>query len=707
MNHIPDKILEHSYLMPLESLLILLDNSLPKFLTQIENMDESIFSTLTTLSHYGAYYILIPLNEMMTIWLDEKPLEWWNHHFLNLPNGKILMQITESFHEKMLPHHCPWPSESKKDGIPLSHISSAMMYEILWESYAQNTDILLIPKASSNLCLLIPGLFLPLLKKNFLEMLEEYAFPCLIDTVENLEKCPIPNKILSAIVKRAVFYYSSELGVRYKSVISRMISPVMQYTQEEFSNLRPQSYAAILQEEMNHSFISFYLTQNWIEQLDILSQYIDKYMLQNPSSQFLKQCIPTLMQCAGRNSDSSDRLFSLLPSLSTHEKSNQIILLALYRALCVETGSYPSRLLEKINSIFAETGPLNILIEILNDIVNFYTRFTRELPLRFDQTAFHTLQETSTEKDKIFYMIYEAYLPSSRYGILADVKWLSDHLFSNEKVIIFLNRQLEQVKDTALNYSTRLLAAAQFRQLFNGMATHLYSEARLHLPPCLEILKIPLTCNSEGESPQDEIFHLYSYSQIKELTDLNNRLRDAMEKIPSFYTVMQFESLNPSSPQELMLSGLYDTLKGHDVLLDSHKQRLEKIELSQKAAAQSIQYVLTFLTKNNIAAHDMLIEAFVHDYSLSLEFSGILHDLLAEKKSLQPDCARALETLNQILESAISHPEDYEYKIRKDLLAEAVTDFCSCIPVLSQLTGAAQCIKKLQQIFNAGSQENT
>ena len=222
------------------------------------------------------------------------------------------------------------------------------------------------------------------------------------------------------------------------------------------------------------------------------------------------------------------------------------------------------------------------------------------------------------------------------------------------------------------------------------MATHLYSEARLHLPPCLEILKIPLTCNSEGESPQDEIFHLYSYSQIKELTDLNNRLRDAMEKIPSFYTVMQFESLNPSSPQELMLSGLYDTLKGHDVLLDSHKQRLEKIELSQKAAA-----------------HDMLIEAFVHDYSLSLEFSGILHDLLAEKKSLQPDCARALETLNQILESAISHPEDYEYKIRKDLLAEAVTDFCSCIPVLSQLTGAAQCIKKLQQIFNAGSQENT
>lgn len=181
------------------------------------------------------------------------------------------------------------------------------------------------------------------------------------------------------------------------------------------------------------------------------------------------------MQCVGLNDDANTYLLDILEYMNGRERSYEVFLLGLYRAIAIERFSNHQKIFIKMNEIFYSEKISNNLIDVFEDISKFYKALSDELPKRFKKETLEELIIHANEDDKWLYKSYMFYCKYSdiHKDIHKDIKLTYDYLFSDNKLISLFENQLNIVKDPCLVYSKRVLHVHLLAQLFYSLAAHL------------------------------------------------------------------------------------------------------------------------------------------------------------------------------------------------------------------------------------------
>lgn len=686
VNETPKNFSDHVLFEPMRNFLICANQNAETFMEGICKQSESIIEMVRPLYHFGLTHVLIPLNELLACVLDKIQLKWWNNNLSGLKNYTWISRLQKQFHEKAI----SYARKYQFIGYPYPwsfYTSVAEMEKIVWDSYSDQVHSILQGYGDNKLGILIPGLYIYRLDEIYIKLLYEYTFPSLKEIIQKYDDYTVAsNKYEVAAIKLIVHMYASELGWRYFQTFSYSLRNILSLSEEELACMRYQEYKKIVLCDDGQAVIASYLPKNWVHQLWMLTRYIKKYQLKGYSERALDYSMPILMQCIGLNDDAIEYLLDTLDQLSIKDKSSEIFLLSLYRAVSVNRFQNRTNIISIMEKIFTSNHIPVDLICVQEDILKFYKMLSNELPKRFQKEMLAELVTVADESDKVFYELYLLY-PEAHIDDIEHVKWLYDCLFSQEQIVSQMETLINQSKSIDVTYSTKILNVHTFNQLFYALTSHINDTVRIAVDACFRLLNI-----DENKYPMisREVFYVYSYRQHTLLIQLDKRLRTEIERIPFYSAALQFEKikLEGSSNSKEMLERIERHLKNLELLL-RYKDEIQNI-------------VLKYAADKDTVLNRVIMQALINNKNLTLEFCNSVHDLCKSHEAvhLPAESLKVLKAIGDLLEQAVSHPEEYQNRILKDEFLSALESFCDCVPGVSTISNLIQGINSLRKAFN-------
>lgn len=694
MTEITRQISEHVMFNPMSRFLSLVKKDAETFLDSVQKRDESVIDMMKTLHHFGLYHILIPFYELVPCFLTGDLLSWWNSRISELENYSQLAGILNTFHEKAINY------ASKYFFIEESYVWSfrspvAVMEEMLWDSYCNDVDSLVKQNAKRNFGILIPGLYPRQLNEKYIELLENRVFPCLIDIIEQYYDCQTGLNIYeAAAIKLAINLYLNELGWRYYTTLSDSSKGVLELSEEELADMHYTEYRNILLHDDEQGTIAAYLSVPWTIQLRKLARYAKKILLDNADINLLNWSLPVLMQCVGCNDDANDYLLELLEQMDVRDRSCEVFLLGLYRAVAVTRFDNHSKILFIMNAIFNSEKISNDLIDVFEDILKFYKTLTEELPKRFKKETLEELISCAGEEDKWFYENYLFYCEHNDDEYIEKVKWIYDHLFSDNKLISNFEKKLNMIKNPDSAYSTKILHTQQLYGLFASLTSHLRQEVRIAVSSCFMYLDMQ---GIQYTIENNEVFMVYSRSQHLRLIELAKRLDFQMAHVPAYNTVEQFKHIQFEGTETTRQ--MFEKLENEVHL---QRRRIEQIETVQKCNDIIYKYILEYTSDKDGTLNQTIMGALVSNKELTLEFCNSIHEMCKSSVTMHLPSEKVdlLKKMGNLLELAVSYPMEYQNKIIKDEFLSAIKCFVECIPGAGNITSFTRGMYSLKKAFD-------
>lgn len=692
-------ISEHVMFQPMHQFLRYINMDDAVFIDAVYKQNDLIFKVMNALYKFGAFNIVVPLNELMTMTLSGSQLLWWNRETsVFLDNYKALRDIQEMFHSNAIRYaaHFDFMGE-----YPASFMTSeADMMERLWDSYPADIGGFLEKHYDANVGMLIPGLFQQKLEQSYLEMLDQRTLPTLLKILKQHSDCLITlTEHEIAVIKLAVATYSSELGWRYLTLISQSLKKILQYDERSLCCLRYHEYRSLVFSD-DLATIDSFMSNHWVEQIQSVAYYIKSFEIKDYSSNALRYSLPTLLHCVGRNEDASDSLLELFEELSIRGSSAEVFLLALYRAVSLERFSNHQKILLEMRAIFGAKSIPSSLLHTLEDILKLYQALFAELPKRFELETLQELLNNASASDKFFYEKYQLYLNHPMIDdMVTQVKWLYDSLFVKHQLVFQLEVAIKCAKDFSQPYSTKLIAIQWFARMFGLLTSHINYNIRVVGKECLQNLGGNDTYGDGSAVKIDEIFDVYSPSQHKRLLAYNERLAQEMESLPRYSTVALFEKLYLTTDSDITeFAQEVRHLADGQMLLTQKVTDLETASDYYKIITNAI---LTYGTSLDNSLGRAIMEALISKKDTTVK----LYEEIQrwgnpdEESRLSSEDLEILRKVRRLLEDAISRPEHYTRAVAKEELLSALKDLLEAIPGVGNVIAALTALVPLTESF--------
>lgn len=692
MDELIKRISGHIMFSPMNLFLYFLNQKAEAFVESVYRQNEAVIEMLKPLYHFGFAHVLVPLNELLCGVLDEAWLRWWNSSVSGLENYAYMAKLTDTFHEKAV----FYAEDRQFDGAayPWTFYNSvAAMEELLWDSYPDHAGSVLQGCEDSRIGIPIPGIYLKRLDEVYIRLLHDHALPRLDEIVQKYNSyAPALNKYEEAAIKLAVYIYGGELGWRYISTLSGSLCNVLAYSEEELANMRYQEYKDVVFYDNESAAIASFLPASWVYRLRSLTRHIKTFQLAEYNGEkALDYSMPVLMQCIGAVDDAGEYLLNTLDQMSVRDGSSEIFLLALYRTVSVNRSHNRLNIISVMEKMFNSNRIPDDLIDVQEDILRFYKALADELPKRFQEETLAELIAAADESDKLFYQLYLFYREAHTDNI-EHVKWVYDCLFSQGRLVSQMEAQLEQAKNRRIAYSTRILHIYAFNRLFYALASHVDNDVRIAADACFRLLNID---KEKYPVKAAEVFQVYSHRQRMLLVQLYKRLRAETERIPHYETVLQFERIK--------FEGSDDSKQMADRIFNILKEQIEPLELARKCENTVCGYILKYAADKDTMLNQAIMQAMINNRELTLEFCNSIHELCKSPAAarLPAESRKVLEEIGDLTERAVSYPEEYRNKIRKEEFLSAVKSFCDCIPLVSTVSSVTQGIISLKKVFDS------
>lgn len=533
---------EHTFTRPIREYLKLADYSISEFLNQIYLNNNSLLESLSILAKYKAYDILIPFNIIVSLSSDEEYLKCWNNIINRMNNSNEIFNISKKLYQKLI--NSPKRAAFMNLNLYgyLYTFSIAEIENLVWKVCIEHFSNIYELDEDFGLCLFTAGLYSNDINNTYWKYIDKNIFPLLFEECKKIERSIDPNSFEIALMKRTIYIFCSELGVKYYNAVSHMIAPIISKNKEQFDFFCNNNLTENLQKIIN-VYMSYCINKNWIIQLECLYKYSEKYQLKNFSCKSLGLCLPVLLQCVGEYEEAAKKAISNVNLLSLNERSGEVILLALYIAMFTTPTDIQFQVGSVLENIFNFEYQLKDIIDVFIDIKEFYDKFTYELSMRFDKNGINQLKKND---DSFFYEIYKEKIPdielNKKTGIeyVDDAYWLLCHLFKNKKLLYEMEELIGGISNEENKYSERLMLVSLFYRLFFALASHLDTEPRICVRVVCELVDI-----SEDEleklNDKNELFEIYNKKQEKELSELSQRLSDAYKNLPQYVPTRKYE----------------------------------------------------------------------------------------------------------------------------------------------------------------------
>lgn len=687
-------ISEHVMFQPMGRFLRMADIAVDTFIDAIFEQNNLPFELSKTLYKFGAFNILIPLNELMLEILPENQLSWWKQKmFVFFKDCDVLHDIQKAFHDNAFCYAAKFEFAMAYPGSFLS--SEAAMMEMLWESFSADVSSLKM-QGDMMAGILIPGLFVGKLEHSYLELLDQKGLPALLEILKQHDEClRTLTKYEVTTIKLFVAQYSSELGWRYVTQLPQSLRKILQYKEQDLCSLRYREYSSLVFSDSQT--IDSFISVHWVVQLQALGDYVKSFALKDNSSKALRYSLPTLLHCVGQDEDASDYLITLFGELSIRGCSDEAFLLALYRAVSIERFNNRRRILAEMQRIFGAKNFSSSLLSVLQDILKFYQVLFKELPKRFKQEALQELVDATTGSDKIFYQNYQLYLEHFwDNNPVQRVKWLYDVLLVHYQLVAKLEAALEYIKDTSATYSDRIMSLHWFARVFGLLTSHIEHDIRVAGEQCLLCLAGDDISEFNNEVRMDEIFDVYSPSQYERLRVYDERLAQEMQSVPSYSTAVLFEKLDLSSDIDgIEIIQRIQHLAESDAILSQKFDRVENVSNLHNAIGTAF---LSYAFSSDTQLGQAMMEAIIFDKDATLRLYQEIQRWsdTGNVKQLSFEELEILHKVSDLLEDAIYHPEHYIQVAAKKKLVGAMKDLMGAIPVVGDVVTGAVALGELK-----------
>ena len=537
------RLSEHIFAKPLKEYLNLANYNITYFCDQISLKDASISDILLALKKFKAYDILLPFNILIKISFDEDYLEWWNKVIASLDVNNEIRDLTEKLYQKFIndERKAHW----KQISVFECAFSIAKIESYVWETCFEYFEDIYQDDIKLDICLFTSGLYISEIKYDFWKNIDEKVFPQLLSECQKISESIMPNRFEMALIKRTVFVFCSELGSFYYNVICNMVPPIISYSKTELEENCDKILNQILEKSTNRmNDTDFYISKKWVDQLDKLYKYSEKYQFNSFSCKCLGFCLPILLQCIGQYRSASNKAMNYINQLPASDRTNDVLFLSLYIAMFTTSIDTQARIGSIFEEIFNGEYQLDQIIDVFNDIKLFFIKFSNELSMRFDKNEIKQLKE---KNDPNFYIIYEYAIcdlsqdRKTGFEEIDDAYWLLTNLFGNGKIESTMDKLLENISNEDLNYSIRLMYVSRLYQLFFALASHLETEVRVCIKDVCGFVDIPDSDDLKRVFEKNEIFYIYNSIQVKELRELGRRLQNVYENLPRYFSTLRYE----------------------------------------------------------------------------------------------------------------------------------------------------------------------
>lgn len=661
-----------------------------QFLDQAAAEDPAVRDLLHLLAQYGAYDILIPLNELMRCVLPKPAQRCWAGWMNRLPGRKRLERMAKRFRSRL-----------RQNNISTLFLSVHRIYAMVWDICLPELERRPQPGHGCNLCGLLPGLHAPHLTADYLKMLEQYLFPALEEAVDGMDTALVQNRNRHDLVCYAVSCCAGELGWQYYCALSSVSRDVLRCSWSELSEMGYQQYRQMLCRGMENKTIAFDPEHEWVRRMEQLCRLADKFRI---DARRLEMCLPVLLQCVGRNEDASSRLMEILDKCDAGTRSDGVLLQGIYRALSVEKGKKQQKLYSLLISIVSQSQMIRTAAEVVEDAQKFYKRFAGELELRFDAEGIAALLSQADLEDLPLYQICRKLVPDHVEQVYGEVVWLRDNVFGSGRAVAAFHRQLEIIRSENEPYSVRLKAVWDANALFGCLAGRLDGQAadvRLYLYRTLEILELPGLLGMAQERFASEVFELYTNSQIRQLRILQQRFDEVLQNLPDYVSVIEYEHNSPEDPARRQ-----DEIQLLKLQLEGTSRDIEQLQNSQNALP-AILDLLVRAQGGYDPQNSAIAAALAENQEDALALSDTLHALLKNSGKMPAAYVTLLEKLNVLTEYALCSDAELNRQKRKECFGEIIAALGDLIPGIDKIKTVAQlisAIRKLGDTFDPDAQ---
>lgn len=533
-----------SYLSPLKDYLFFLNKKISVFWEEIQSKDTQIVPVIEVIYYHKAYDIFIPLNMMVNLYASDDVIEWWNSIIDSIDCKHEIKDLTELLYSEFSNDNrrtlCAKMSD--REYFQCSN-SFAIVEKTVWKICKEYFRHINKSESSIYIGLYTGGLYSDFVSFDYLKYINEVVFKHLFKIAEINSKDFLASPYELALIKRTVFAYCSEFGAIYYNLVGTMVIPIISCDTLKLENEPHEYLLETLKDAIaKQGRTAFYLTECFVNNLEQLYLYSERYQFNSNSCKYLGACLPILMQCVSKNDQAVELSLNYINEMSLREKADERILLSLYIAMFTSDDNKQSHICNILDGIFNSEYQLNSMISVIKDIIIFFEKFSQELSMRFDIQKIATLKKL----DPAFYCVYEVCVPEltktgkTEFTPINDALVLSKHVF-NCNVTNKMKQLLNVINDINTAYSEKLMAVADVNHLFYALASHLETEIRINITEVCRVIDFDNEELMALLSDKYEIFNIYNPKQVQELRALEQRLYDAHQKIPKYNTVLKYE----------------------------------------------------------------------------------------------------------------------------------------------------------------------
>ena len=424
-----------SYLYPLKDYLFFLNKKISTFWKEIELKDEQIIPIIESLCRHKAYDILLPLNMIVNIYMTNEIKEWWNVLIESIGYENEVKKLTNLLYHKLKNDDSRMFYDQISDVEYFQYSNSyAIVEKTVWDICNEYFVDMKDSKNGVDFCLYTGGLYSDYIPYNYLKYIDEVVLQKLFDKEKKLAKEVLASPYELALIKRTIFIYCSEFGAFYYNIVGNMVMQIISCDTVRLEGVVDKYLVNTLKDTVNkQDRSSFYLTESFVDNLEQLYQYSEKYQFNSYSCKFLGASLPVLMQCVKKYNSAIDLSLNYINEMSLHEKADERILLALFIAMFTSEEDIKIHICNILDGIFNSEYQLNAMTCVIKDIIAFFEKFTKEISMRFDVEKIAELKKY----DPCFYCVYEICIPdlikTGKTGIpfINDAFLLSKNIFNS------------------------------------------------------------------------------------------------------------------------------------------------------------------------------------------------------------------------------------------------------------------------------------
>lgn len=536
-------LLQYAFSKPLKEYLTFANYNLSDFCEQIWTQNNLILNVLSVLGKFKAYDILLPFNILIKSCFDEKQMEWWNDLISRLDNSDEISNLSKKLYKNLISSK---RREHRKDISEFEYFeyafSMAKIESFVWEVCLEYGIDICQCDNNSAVCLYIPGLYISGKKYDFWKNLDEKVFSQLLQKCQDISGSIMPNRFETALIKRTIYIFSSELGAYYYNLMRNLAVQITSFPKTDLEKINDKLLIQIIKRTNGDDF---YISERWVMQLEELHKYTDRYQLKSFSCKALGFCLPLLLQCIGKYTIASKKAMSYIIQSSASDRTDEVLFLSLYIAMFTSPIEVQMRIGSILEEMFSGEYLLDHIIDVFNDMKLFFEKFSIELSMRFDKNGIKQLKE----KDNLhFYALYELAIDDILQGIksgfeeIDDTYWVLTNLFNNGKIVSAINNLLINISNEKINYSTRIIYVSHLCNLFFALASHLETEVRVCIREVSAFVEISKSDDYKRLFEKIEIFGIYNPIQVKELRELGKRIENVYENIPRYSSTLTYEN---------------------------------------------------------------------------------------------------------------------------------------------------------------------